>query len=302
MSQHDFNIGNANGRTFRQDINDALAAIASQSSGNTEPDPTYPFQPWVDTSGDFPVLKYRDGANATWIVIGRTDQPNLGMSYFYSGNAEPSPVFPFQPWVDTNGSYPIYKIRNAANSAWITIGRLDQANLGMMPLTGGTFTGPAVWSNTSNITLPRGTTAQRPGSPSNGMFRYNTTLNVFEGYQAGAWGEVGGGGYISKTTQSLAASGTIAISSADQRQIIPIQGNSAPVTLSNTPFGIAGGWKDGAEVFLVGLSDENSVVIKYADIPKGVVGTFSEIEITKWKSVTFIWSSSLDRFIAQGVS
>ena len=46
---------------------------------------------------------------------------------------------------------------------------------------------------TASATVPNGTTAQRDGSPANGMFRYNSTLSEFEGYSAGAWGSIGGG-------------------------------------------------------------------------------------------------------------
>ena len=42
------------------------------------------------------------------------------------------------------------------------------------------------------IKLPAGTTAQRPGTPVNGMFRYNTSSNVFELYADGFWNAVGG--------------------------------------------------------------------------------------------------------------
>jgi hypothetical protein len=38
-----------------------------------------------------------------------------------------------------------------------------------------------------------GTTAQRPGTASTGMLRYNTTLSQFEGYNGSAWGTIGGG-------------------------------------------------------------------------------------------------------------
>lgn len=57
-----------------------------------------------------------------------------------------------------------------------------------------TLTGTGTFSGTSNVKLPAGTTAQRPGTPSNGMIRYNTTLNTFEGYINGGWGPIGGGG------------------------------------------------------------------------------------------------------------
>lgn len=52
----------------------------------------------------------------------------------------------------------------------------------------------AEFTGTSHILIPSGNTAQRPASPANGMLRYSTTTNSFEGYSAGAWGAIGGGG------------------------------------------------------------------------------------------------------------
>jgi hypothetical protein len=43
------------------------------------------------------------------------------------------------------------------------------------------------------ILIPKGDNSQRPGTPANGYLRYNTDLNAFEGYVAGAWTGVGGG-------------------------------------------------------------------------------------------------------------
>ena len=53
-------------------------------------------------------------------------------------------------------------------------------------------------TGTNALGLPAGTNAQRPTGAStpavvNGMFRYNTDSNSFEGYAGGAWGAVGGG-------------------------------------------------------------------------------------------------------------
>lgn len=56
-----------------------------------------------------------------------------------------------------------------------------------------TATGQVTFSSTGAAVMNTGTTAQRPGSPSAGMFRYNTTLGKFEGYTAAGWGSVGGG-------------------------------------------------------------------------------------------------------------
>jgi cytoskeletal protein CcmA (bactofilin family) len=48
-------------------------------------------------------------------------------------------------------------------------------------------------SNTDAIHIPSGTTAQRPGSPAAGYFRYNSTTGDFEGY-TDAWGAIAGSG------------------------------------------------------------------------------------------------------------
>ena len=41
-------------------------------------------------------------------------------------------------------------------------------------------------NSTGSLTIPKGTTAQRPGTGVNGMIRYNTDTDVFEGYD-GQW-------------------------------------------------------------------------------------------------------------------
>jgi len=49
-------------------------------------------------------------------------------------------------------------------------------------------------TGTGAIDVASGTTGQRPGSPSAGMFRFNSTTTEFEGYNGSAWGEIGGSG------------------------------------------------------------------------------------------------------------
>ena len=46
------------------------------------------------------------------------------------------------------------------------------------------------FSGTESITLPAGTTAQRPSSPANGMIRFNTTESKFELYNGIGWGSI----------------------------------------------------------------------------------------------------------------
>jgi len=65
------------------------------------------------------------------------------------------------------------------------------------------------------IQVPDGTTAQRPGSPAVGMFRYNTTTAEFEGYfgSTPAWGAIGGGGSgtVTEAFKTFAVSGQTSI-------------------------------------------------------------------------------------------
>lgn len=65
---------------------------------------------------------------------------------------------------------------------------------GTLDVTGATtFDSTVTCNSTGAITIPDGTTAQRPGSPSEGMIRLNTTIGQFEGYSGSAWGTIGGG-------------------------------------------------------------------------------------------------------------
>jgi hypothetical protein len=73
MAQSDQVVQNATFPTVRADINDNLAALYSQNSGNSAPAVTVAFQPWVDTSSSPPVWKVRNGSNSAWITVGVLD-------------------------------------------------------------------------------------------------------------------------------------------------------------------------------------------------------------------------------------
>ena len=72
-------------------------------------------------------------------------------------------------------------------------------------------------SATGAATIPSGNDGARPGSPANGMFRYNTTSDEFEGYADSAWGSIGGGasagGAIYENVNSISANFTFASNS-----------------------------------------------------------------------------------------
>jgi len=64
-----------------------------------------------------------------------------------------------------------------------------------------------IGSATDAIHIPVGTTGERPGAPASGLFRYNTTLNQFEGYTS-TWGAIGGGGTNTFTHDSFTGDDT----------------------------------------------------------------------------------------------
>ena len=81
MSQHDFNIANQGFPATRADFNNALAALATLSSGDAEPSTTYPYQLWKDTLND--VLKIRNSANDAWESFGESISAGGG---YYKGD------------------------------------------------------------------------------------------------------------------------------------------------------------------------------------------------------------------------
>jgi hypothetical protein len=74
-------------------------------------------------------------------------------------------------------------------------------------------------SDTGAASMPTGTTAQRP-TGALGMFRHNTTLNQFEGYNDGAWGALAGGDEVSFVTyEYIATAGQTTFSGADSNNL-----------------------------------------------------------------------------------
>ena len=124
----------------------------------------------------------------------RTDLNNVfaAIQSLNSGSADPSGTqVAFQLSVNTTSN--LLKIRNASNNGYIEIGNVTQANLGLAPVAGATFTGAVIHNYTTALRIPVGTTAQRSGSPATGDLRFNSTLGSAEIYNGSAFAAVGGG-------------------------------------------------------------------------------------------------------------
>lgn len=68
------NIANQGFPAFRADLNDALGALATNSSGSTAPTTTFAHQWWLDTSTTPSTLRQRNATNNAWIVVGLLNQ------------------------------------------------------------------------------------------------------------------------------------------------------------------------------------------------------------------------------------
>ena len=112
------------------------------------------------------------------------------------------------------------------------------ANIGTLASL--TVSGNISMTGTGAIDIAAGTTAQRPGSPSSGMLRFNTTSGEFEGYDGSSWGEIGGstGGTGSADLLDIASSsgtggGSATFNGTAYRFKLVTKGTSTAVTPVN---------------------------------------------------------------------
>ena len=114
-----------------------------------------------------------------------------------SGSSDPSGaanIAQFQPHINTSTNE--LKIATAVSgdtATYVVLGKINEANFGHAALSGATFTGDVVHNYTTALQIPVGTTAQRPGSPSKGDFRFNDTTSSAEIYNGSEFTAVGGG-------------------------------------------------------------------------------------------------------------
>ena len=126
----------------------------------------------------------------------KLNQITAAINSINSGAGDPSISSAFQPHIDTSTS--LLRIKNAGNTAFVTIGNISLDNLGHVVAASPTMTGDVAMNSTGFLKIPVGTDAQQPGqvgapTAAIGQFRYNSDQNRFEGYKNTGWGELGGG-------------------------------------------------------------------------------------------------------------
>ena len=116
-NQNDFVIDNGTGFAVRQDIQDALQALAGNSSGNSEPSVKYAYQWWADTNAN--VLKIRNSGNTAWIELFQLDG-----TFTLEDGSNSAPALAFRDDLDTG----IFS--SAANTFNIATGGVERMELG----------------------------------------------------------------------------------------------------------------------------------------------------------------------------
>lgn len=94
-----------------------------------------------------------------------------------SGSTEPTTTYAYQWWIDTGVNPALLKLRNAANSAWITVGDVTAANLGLLSSTtaASTYLALAGGTVTGNLEIGTAGSLTFEGSTANA---FETTLAV----------------------------------------------------------------------------------------------------------------------------
>ena len=190
MSQHDFNIANQTFPSFRADLNNALVAAATTSSGASAPTTPYPYQLWYDTATE--KYKVRNAANSAWIdIFGLDASGNITIAADLSVDGGT---------IKLDGNYPTGTGNVALGDTALDDASLSGANntaigsnaltanttgaentsVGMQSLdantTGGSNTGIGVNALTSNTTASDNTAVGRDSLQTNTTGAFNTAV------------------------------------------------------------------------------------------------------------------------------
>jgi len=122
----------------------------------------------------------------------------------------------------TGGGASMVSIDGTANQITLTNGDGNSGN----PTV--SITNNPVIPGTAGMVVPTGTTGQRSGSPTNGVIRYNTTSQTFEGYANSAW-------------RDFSLTGGVTSFSAGSTGLTPGTATTGAITLAGILIGANGG-------------------------------------------------------------
>ena len=203
------------------------------------PGRTYKFDQSDNTNSGHPLRFYLEANKTTAYTSNVTTNGTAGSSGAYTqivvGDTTPI-VIHYQC-----SSHSLMGNGIATNSATATGTLLSSLSVtGNMDVTG-TFTvsDNILMTGTGAIDVASGTTAQRPGSASAGMFRFNSQTSEFEGYDGSSWGDIGGStatgtaDLLDIASSSGTGGGSATFNGTAYRFKLVTKGTSTAVTPSN---------------------------------------------------------------------
>lgn len=150
---------------------------------------------------------------------------------------ESSPSYQFVSDTDT-GMY-----RASSNVLGFSTGASERVRIDASGKVGIGTSSPSVALDVGSfqdaIRVPNGSTGARP-TGATGHLRYNTTTNEFEGYAAGAWGKIGGGGDSFGTIAVSGQSNVVADQENDTLTIVGAGGITATTTAGTDTLTLTG--------------------------------------------------------------
>lgn len=130
--------------------------------------------------------------NATFPAVRADINDNLAALFSQSsGPSAPAVTVAYQPWIDTSSSPAVWKVRNATNTGWVTIGTIDAttgfASGGITPIANG---------GTGQTTASAALTALLPSQAGNAGKGLTTDGTI------ASWGVIAAGASIQSFTSS----------------------------------------------------------------------------------------------------
>ncbi len=98
---------------------------------------------------------------------------------------------------------------------------------------------------------------------------------------------------------SLGGGATIASDDDQRHQVRRVKSSGGNLTVSSTPFGTSGTWRDGTIIELVGTSDVDFITLTHNDLPYGAILN-GDIDLEKYRTLVLRWDSVLVRWIEIG--
>ena len=221
MAQHDYNLANADGATFRTDLNNALQAILTNNSGATVPTTTAAFMFWVDTSNATTYyIKQRNHDNTAWVIISEYDTVSKTFSNYtilaatiHAATSKATPVDADElPIVDSAASNVLKKL------TWANLKTTLASTF--LSLSGGSLTGQLI------STLAIGT---KPFAVTSTTKCDNLNADLLDGYDTSTTG-------AASKIPVVNASGTLPLTSG------VTLGNTAIADASTLDFYLEGTW------------------------------------------------------------